>query len=284
VTSSRSLRLQVGNVEVWSLPDGYADLAGHGATAEPGEPPIDWAPIVSRNPNAVHDAEHHWRIHNNNYLVRSQDRTILVDLGVGVGPYPRYRNMYGRLPEAMQNAGRAFEEVDTVFFTHSHPDHVAWSMVEEEDRPRFTNARYLLHEKDWAEFTGRDPVPRYIDRFVRPLHTLGVLDLLPGETRLTDEVTAIEAPGHTPGHMAVIIASAGECAVISGDVFNHPLFVTEPWRTFGADLDHAQGIETRNALLDRIEADGMRLIAEHFPEPGWGNVVRAEGKRWFQAL
>ena len=41
---------------------------------------------------------------------------------------------------------------------------------------------------------------------------------------------------------------------------------------------------TREVLLDRIEAEGMVLVAEHFPEPGFGHVVRAEGKRFFQAL
>lgn len=281
---TRAVRLQVGNVAVYALPDGAANLGNHGAQAKDGEPPIDWVPIARRNPDAVHGPEHHWRIHNNCYLIRSAGRSIVVDLGVGVGPYFRYRDMHGRLPDALAEAGATFDEVDAVFFTHSHPDHVAWSMVEDERRARFPNARYLLHHRDWAEFTGRDPVPRYIQRFIQPLRDLEVLDLLPGETAITDEVTAIETPGHTPGHMAVVIASDGERAVISGDVFNNPLYVTEPWREFGADLDHAQGIATRKALLDRIEAEGMVLIAEHFPEPGFGHVVRAEGKRWFRAL
>jgi glyoxylase-like metal-dependent hydrolase (beta-lactamase superfamily II) len=281
---SRGARLQIGNVEVWALPDGAANLGGHAGYALDGEPPIDWGPVSERNPEAAHGHEHHWRIHNNCYLIRSSGRTIVVDLGVGVGPYPRYRDMEGRLPEAMADIGAGFDEVDTVFFTHCHPDHVAWSMVEEERQARFPNARYLLHERDWSEFTGRDPVPRYVERFIRPLAELEVLDLLPGETALTPEVTAIETPGHTPGHMAVVIASAGERAVISGDVFNHPLYVTEPWRTFASDLDGAQGIETRKALLRRIEAEGMVLIAEHFPEPGFGHVARAEGHRWFRAL
>lgn len=281
---SRGARLQVGNVEVWALPDGPADLGGHAAYAAEGEPSIDWEPVAERSPESVHGPDHHWRIHNNNYLIQSSGRTIVVDLGVGVGPYPRYRDMHGRLPDALDDVGAGFDEVDTVFFTHCHPDHVAWSMVEDEGRARFANARYLLHERDWQEFTGRDPVPRYVDRFVRPLADLEVLDLLPGETTLTPEVTAIEAPGHTPGHMAVVIASRGERAVISGDVFNHPQYVTEPWREFASDLDRAQGIATREALLERIEAEGMVLIAEHFPEPGFGHVVRAEGRRWFRAL
>ena len=281
---SRAARLQIGNVEVVALPDGSADLGNHAAQLAEGEPPVDWARIADRNPDVAHGPDRRWRIHNNCYLIRSGGRTIVVDLGVGPGPYPRYRDMHGRLPEALRDAAATFDEVDTVFFTHCHPDHVAWSMIEEQHRARFPNARYLLHEADWREFTGRDPVPRYVDRFVRPLRDLEVLDLLEGETALTPEVTAIETPGHTPGHMAVVISSDGERAVITGDVFNHPIFVSEPWREFGADLDHARGIATREALLDRIEAEGMVLVAEHFPEPGFGHVIRAEGRRWFRAL
>ena len=78
----------------------------------------------------------------------------------------------------LDDVDTTFDEVDTVFFTHCHPDHVAWSMVEDEGRARFPSARYLLHQRDWDEFTGRNPVPRYVDRFVRPLDRLEVLDLL----------------------------------------------------------------------------------------------------------
>ena len=282
-------RMRVGDVEIVALPDGAANLGGR-PLAGPGdggedEPPVDWAEFHERFPDGFHGPDHHWRIHNNCYLVRSGGRRIVVDLGVGVGPYPRYGGLRGHLPQSMARAGLAPDDVDAVFFTHAHPDHVAWSVNEDAGTPTFPRARYLLHHADWHEYAvHRQPPPRYIERFVAPLRDLGVLDLLDGERALTDEVTAIETPGHTPGHMSLLIASAGEHAVITGDVFPSPFYLSEPERPFGSDLDRARGIASRRALLERIEAEGMRVIGGHFPEPGWGEVIRVHGRRWFRAL
>ncbi len=279
-------QMRVGNVEVVSLPDGAANLGGHpmGRDVDADAAPADWAAYHARHPDGFHGDEHHWRIHNGCYLLRSRGRSIVVDLGVGVGPYPRYAGLEGCLPDSMVRAGVAPGDVDTVFFTHAHPDHVGWSL-DGAGAPFFPRARYLLHRADWHEYAEhRQPPPRYIERFVAPLRDRGVLDLLAGETALTDEVTAIETPGHTPGHMSLLIASAGERAVVTGDVIVSPFYVSEPERPFGSDLDRAQGIRTRVALVERVEAEGMRLVGGHLPEPGWGEVVRLHGRRWFRAL
>ncbi|MEX1023166.1 MAG: MBL fold metallo-hydrolase, partial [Dehalococcoidia bacterium] len=262
-------RMQVGDVDVVSVPDGFADLGGWPLRGDDAAP-IDWAGYHQAYPDGFHGPDHHWRIHNGCYLVRSVGRTVLVDLGVGVGPYPRYRDMHGTLLDSMREAGVGLDEVDEVFLTHAHPDHVGWAVDEATGRPRFPQARYRVHRADWDEFTGRDPVPRYVDRFVRPLDAAGVLDLLEGETALTPHLTAIETPGHTPGHMSLLIASMGERAVITGDVITSAASITEPERPFGSDLRPHQGIETRLALLDRIEADSLRVVAGHLPEPGFG--------------
>ena len=111
----------------------------------------------------------------------------------------------------------------------------------------------------------------------------GVLDLLPGETEFLPGFTALETPGHTAGHMSLLVQSQGEGVIIAGDVLNSPMFISEPGRPFGSDADVALGIRTREALVDRIEAEAWHVAAAHFPEPGWGEVVRLEGKRWFLA-
>jgi glyoxylase-like metal-dependent hydrolase (beta-lactamase superfamily II) len=274
--------MRVGDVEIVSVPDGAADLGGWPLRDD--DRPIDWVAYHETSPDGFHGPDHHWRIHNGCYLVRHGGRTMLVDLGVGVGPYPRYRGMHGALLESLVEAGVGLNEVDVVFLTHSHPDHVGWAVDESTGRPRFPRARYVLHRKDWDEFTGREPVPPFMNRFVRPLETAGVLDLLEGETALSPCVTAIETPGHTPGHMSLLIASAGERAVITGDVITSPASITEPERPFGSDLDPALGVRTRQALVDRIEAEGLRVVSGHLAEPGFGEVVRLAGRRWWRAL
>jgi glyoxylase-like metal-dependent hydrolase (beta-lactamase superfamily II) len=277
--------LTVGGIRVLALPDGHADLPSWPVPAESlAEAPIAWAEHRERTPHGFHGEHHHWRIHNTCYALETEGARILVDCGVGVGPYPRYGNMRGELLEVLPRHGLSPEDFDIAFLTHAHPDHVGWAYDEERQRPRFPKARYLLHRRDWEHFGGRETVPPYFRRFLQPLADAGVLDFLEGETEIAPGATALHSPGHTPGHMSLLVQSRGEGLVIAGDVLNSPVYVTEPERPFSSDADIPLGIRTRTALLGRAEAEGWRVAAEHFPEPGWGDLVRIDGRRWFRAL
>ena len=104
-----------------------------------------------------------------------------------------------------------------------------------------------------------------------------------GEHKLTDELTLLPTPGHTPAHISVAIVSAGEAGVIIGDVCHHPAQVSEGWSPV-FDMNPALAMESREKLLQRIEDERMTVIAGHFPHPGFGRVVRVEGKRFWRAL
>jgi glyoxylase-like metal-dependent hydrolase (beta-lactamase superfamily II) len=276
--------MTVGAIEVVAIPDGAADLPRWPLDPEIARRPVAWADYAARNPGGFHGSDHRWRIHNTCYLVRAQGITILVDCGVGVGPYPWYGGLRGAAMAELGSAGVGPGEIDRVFLTHAHPDHVGWTWDEAASAPRFPRARYLLHRRDRDHFSGRAPVPKHYTRFVAPLEAAGRLDLLDGETEIVPGVTALETPGHTPGHMSLLVRSRGEGFVISGDVLNSPMYVSEPDQPFASDFDVEQAIATRTTLVERIEAEGWRLAAAHFPAPGFGHVVRVEGRRWFAAL
>jgi glyoxylase-like metal-dependent hydrolase (beta-lactamase superfamily II) len=117
-----------------------------------------------------------------------------------------------------------------------------------------------------------------------PLERLGNLELIDGDHRLTDEISITPTPGHTPGSVSVLFTSDGEKAIMCGDAFVHPATVTEPGWEFAFEMDMEQAARTRVSLLDRIEAEGMKVIACHFPGPGFGSIVRIEGRRYWQGL
>ncbi|MFN8618914.1 MAG: MBL fold metallo-hydrolase [Dehalococcoidia bacterium] len=184
------------------------------------------------------------------------------------------------LLERMSDAGFEPGSVTQVFLTHAHPDHVGWAFDEERGVPRFPNARYRLHRKDWHFFADRETVPKHFTRFVEPLAKSGALDMLDGEADIAPGVTALETPGHTAGHMSLLIRSRGEGLVIAGDVLNSPMYVTEPHRPFGSDADQKLGIETRVRLVERIAAEGWHVGAAHFRTRGgarWSLRVGAAG-------
>jgi glyoxylase-like metal-dependent hydrolase (beta-lactamase superfamily II) len=76
--------------------------------------------------------------------------------------------------------------------------------------------------------------------------------------------------------------SKGERAIIWGDVAIHPAQVSDPDLNAMLELDPDTARSTRKTVLDRVEAEGMLVAARHFPEPGFGHVVRLQGRRYWQ--
>ena len=281
----------IGNVEIMVLHD--AEIALPFSRSFPGVPAEAWAPYQQRFPEAFIGADS-LRVHFECYLIRSQGQTLLVDTGLGSATSNpgTVANVgggtEGQLLTRLQSAGLQASDIDTVFLTHLHPDHVGWNMTRSDagESVTFPNARYVGNLADWEAFnTPRDSEIFGFDwweQTVAPLRELGVLDMVTGETQLTSEITAIPTPGHTPGSMSLAIVSAGERAFIMGDVFHGPAQVTEPDWVFHYDVDPDLAVQTRRRMLDRVEAENAAMAICH--HSGFGRVVRVEGRRYWQAL
>ncbi|MBI4218928.1 MAG: MBL fold metallo-hydrolase, partial [Chloroflexi bacterium] len=181
-------------------------------------------------------------------------------------------------------------EIDTVFLTHLHADHVGWNVLRKGGRvePAFPKARYRFGKQDWEHFTSAammasedGPVTR---ERVLPLRDMNLIDLLDGESDLAPGVTAIPTPGHTPGHMSLLIASENQRAIILGDLVGSPMQVTEADLPYAGDTDVELGRRTRTQILDLAEREGQLVLGPHLPRPGWGRLVRFDGRRYWQAL
>ena len=286
-------KLFVGNVEVVPLTDNAGDFPMPLSQLFLTVPADAWGPFRQRYPELFNGPDT-WRNHYGCYLLRSQGCTILVDTGLGSkATNPGAVNMFGggidgRLLAELHAAGVRPEEVDTVFLTHLHPDHVGWNLSPggASPRPTFPRARYVVHQTDWTTFKQPEVQAKtsfpFWNETLGPLETLGVLDLLPGERALTSEITAIPTPGHTPGHMSLAIVSGGQRALIMGDVAVHPAQITETDWAMAQDMDHPLAAQTRREVFDWVEAEHLTLVVCHFPEPGFGHVVRVEGCRYWQ--
>ena len=271
----------IGNVKVASFSDGKLefDLCNF----YPSIPEENW----TRYPDDV-TPEHKISLNLASYLVRSQGSTILVDTGMGPVPEDAPDSSWGELLNSFQAAGVRTEEVDIVVMTHLHRDHVGWNMVSENDRylPVFPNARYVLSRKDWEATR----MPEYAERFptastkLWPLEELGILDVVKGEYAINGELTALPTPGHTPGHMSVLISSQGQKGIIVGDALHSPAQVQEWEWCSRADLDPDQARASRWSLVEQSLNEGTLLAAGHFPAPGFGRVVRLQDRRYWQAL
>jgi len=285
--------LSIGNVEILILTDIDSGLPLR--QLFPGVPSEAWAPYRQRYPEAFNDPDTA-RIHFGGFLLRSQGRTFLVDTGIGSnatnpGAVAAFAGgVDGSLMADLQAVGVRPEGVDTVFFSHLHPDHIGWNLTRSGrgrvPRATFPRARYVTHQADWDAFKkpevqGLFPFP-FWEETTGPLERLGVLDLITGERALTSEITAIHTPGHTPGSMSLIISSAGQRAFILGDVFHTPAQVQETDWHFFADIDPALAVQTRRRMMDRVEAENAAIVACHHAR--FGRVVRIQGRRYWQGI
>ena len=218
-------------------------------------------------------------------LVETEDRRVLIDTGFGSSVVPTA----GRLPETLRAIGIAPEEIDLVVLTNGHPDHIGGA-TDGAGNPAFPNARYAMSRDDWEFWTDETRVTEVVapgdfrDLFLAfaathlpPLRDR--IDLLADGDEIVPGLRAIAAPGHTPGHLAIDVASEGERLLHGADTVLHPIHLEHPdWLTVFDTLPEPT-IATRRRILDLAASEGLAMTAYHIPFPGLGRVV-AEGDAW----
>jgi glyoxylase-like metal-dependent hydrolase (beta-lactamase superfamily II) len=224
----------------------------------------------------------------NSLLLRSQGKTILIETGVGDKERPRAQSTplsEGNLLDDLRAIGVAPEDVDIVINTHLHADHCGWNTRMGDGGvfvPTFPRARYLIQRGEWEAATHPNERTRatYLAENMLPLEAAGQLELIDGETSVTDEVTIIETHGHTQDHASVMLASGGEKAIYLGDMIQHPVQLERaPWVS-SFDLYPIEAMETKKAVVARAIAEHQLVVAVHCPFPGLGRMSEAaDGKR-----
>jgi glyoxylase-like metal-dependent hydrolase (beta-lactamase superfamily II) len=273
--------VRVGDIEIAQLSDGMLefDLCNFFPTIEES----DWNPYESY----LH--EHKVRFNLGSYLIRGGGKTVLVDTGLGPRPAETPDVPWGTLMNDFKAKGVRPEDVDMVVMTHLHRDHVGWNLMQQGGTyvPTFPKARYWLSKKDWDTSHEADVQAKRFPNApscVWPLAELGLVELMNGEQSITRELTAVPTPGHTPGHMSILVTSKGERALVLGDAAHNPVQILEPDWVSRADMDPDLTRQTRKALIDRLEREQILIAAGHFEAPGFGRIVRLEGRRYWKGL
>jgi glyoxylase-like metal-dependent hydrolase (beta-lactamase superfamily II) len=214
------------------------------------------------------------------FVLRSGDRTLLVDTGLGPESAPAFTwsGIPGTLPDELEYVGISPEEIDVVVITHVHDDHLGWTTVAGTDTPMFEHARYLVHPADWALMaSSRDPEDRVIfETTLAPLERAWLIQFTADRVELTPELTVVHAPGHTPGHQVVLVDSGDRRAIVSGDLVNHPAQLLQPGLNGASDMDPGLAAKTRATFLDTIDREDRLVFPAHLPEPA-GRIVPRDG-------
>ena len=219
-------------------------------------------------------------------LLRSEGKLILIETGVGGKPGDRDSASPaedGTLLDSLAALDVTPEQIDIVINTHLHSDHCGWNTSAEVDgdgeellTPTFPNAKYVISAREWEDATHPNERTRatYLERNLSPIADR--LQLVDGETAITDEVVFLPTPGHTEGHGCVVIRSGGEWGLYTGDIVQHPVqFERTAWVS-GLDLLPLVSMETKKQLADRVIDEQAMVIMTHASYPGVMKMVRTE--------
>jgi len=273
--------VSIGDVSVTALPDSAVlcdpgrFLSKHAASLqEEYEGEIDELPLI--------------RLPTTCFLVRDGRQIVLVDAGIGDRGRPG--QPMGYLDRRLQQAGVEPADVDVVINTHLHADHVGWFTIDGPGGPRayLPNAKYVLQQREWdywIDGTGGQPGMTHLDQCVRPLAELGcTVTFAQPSDRPTARLELIATPGHSPGHVSVLIESAGERGLILGDVSHHPFQLRHPdWSPIW-DEDPEEAAETRERVFAECATDRRIVVAGHWPYPGFGRIEPGGGAFVFEPL
>jgi glyoxylase-like metal-dependent hydrolase (beta-lactamase superfamily II) len=277
-------QVHIGQTSVTFLPDGHAWLDP--AVVFPASAPDGWATHAE-----YLDEDGRFPVSIGSFLVRTAGRVILVDLGLGAIEWGnaelRADFRGGDLISSLAAEGLTPSDVDTVFFTHLHHDHVGWTSADPAGLT-FGNARHLVAEAEWRHWLGTDEV-------VGP-HPTAVMAPLAERVEFTADgaeiapgVRVLATPGHTPGHQSLVVTDPsgadGRKLVILGDVMHCQVQVTESHWSFVFDVDPEQGVRTRQELLADFGDDNTIVAGGHFAGHVFGRVLPpARVRAWASSL
>jgi glyoxylase-like metal-dependent hydrolase (beta-lactamase superfamily II) len=264
--------MRIGRIEILPVIDG----AGHELASEvlrrPGvDDPWSCHPGVLDTGGILH-------LDLGGFLIRTGDRTVLVDTGAGTIDNGKYAG--GRFLDSLRAHGVTPGDVTDVVFTHLHFDHVGWAT--QKGRVVFPNATYRVHADDWAHFVESPDAQPGAVRKLSPL--AAHLETFDGEVTLAPGLTARPAAGHTPGSTVFVVSSGDQRGLLLGDVVHSVVELAEPDWEAVFDLDPVAASAVRNTLADEVADSADIVVGGHFPGLRFGRVVTAFGNRTFRAI
>ncbi|MGB3046262.1 MAG: MBL fold metallo-hydrolase [Xanthobacteraceae bacterium] len=275
--------VQIGDIEVLVISDGVLPLPtkmlGHNA-----DPAVRaaWFKDMYLPPDAFD-----WAL--NVVVVRSGDKTILIDAGLGADPdlhLPRA----GQLIKRLDAAGIDLASVTDVVITHMHMDHVGGLIVEgvkdllcPDLQIHVAAAEVKFWESPDFSRTAMpqgfpDALRAAAKQFAKQYHNN--LRQFDDEHEVAPGVVVQRTGGHTPGHSVVRVASGGERLMFAGDAVFAVGFDQPDWHN-GFEHDPEEAARVRVRLLKELAETGEMLVATHLPFPSVGHVaVDGDTFRW----
>jgi len=265
--------MTAGNVRITYLPDGY--ILFNPTSVFPTTTATDWQPYrnyLDDNGQLVGSL--------GAYLLQTPEHTILIDAGLGPTTYEssRFKCYAGQLLSNLERAELDPADIDIVFFTHMHSDHVngAVSKVNGETALTFPNARYLVRSAEWHRFDKQPESRASVADALKLLEPR--IEFAEAGEDIVPGVRVLATSGHTAGHASLLVTAGEERVIILGDIFHSAVQIEHPEWTNSLDGgDPEQAKVTRRQMLQELAQPATTGIATHVANSVFINVAATPG-------
>jgi glyoxylase-like metal-dependent hydrolase (beta-lactamase superfamily II) len=268
-------RLMLGEFEVTALLDGTAQFSVSELLPQTSASEVDRLLARSALKQPVETSV-------NAFLVNTGAKLILIDAGVGTFMGPGT----GHLIANLKAAGYQPEQVDEIYITHMHGDHIgglapagARAFPNALVRASRLEADYWLKPERLAAATGDDKegFQHALDS-LSPYVTAGKFSAFEDGATLVPGIRAVATHGHTPGHTSYLIESQGDKMMVLGDLVHvGAVQFPRPSAAIKFDSDSVAAVAQRQKVFHDAAQGHYWIAAAHLPFPGIGHL-RAEGE------
>lgn len=268
-------RMMLGDFEVTALNDGTVALPVNKILQKITEAQVDSALAVQSLKSPLETSV-------NGFLINTGSKLILIDTGAAklFGP------TLGNLADNLRASGYTPEQVDEVYVTHMHADHVG-GLMNGANRA-FPNAVVRADKGDadfWLSKDNMDKAPEAMKGFfqgaqasLNPYVAAGMFKPYDGNTELVPGIRAVVTRGHTPGHSVFLVENGGQKMMVFGDMMHvAAVQFANPAVTIAFDTDSNTAAEKRTGLYADAAKNQIIMAVAHISFPGLGRVTSNGG-------